>query len=287
MIQARNSMQVRQQIQSIRDAQKKIRDKIEHIKQQLRRLETIPGTQPWVSFNRVQTVRELKSPLPHLTLKDVLKHDLMALKSQLRDLDRKSMTVRVQAADGASRDFEKELEKKLKDAEKDGSLPENELAELRSKAESIIKQYVDILNAHPSEKNIERVLDKLETPLLLGSDTDSGICGEALRSVASASEKLVAQKEKTFRMNPTADNFDTLLQSKDTAQLVGGKTRWQPTDWKPARTTHKVVKGDTLSKIAKRYYGSMSHWDVIYMENYGVIGDDVRQLRVDITLRIP
>jgi len=286
MVQARNPMQVRQQLHSIRHAQKKIRDKIDHIKQQLKRLETIPGTQPWGSFHRTQTVKELKSPFP--TLKDALKHDLMVLKSQLRDLGRKTMTVRVQAADKAIRDFEKELEKKLKEAEKDGNLPETELTELRSKAESVIKQYVGILNAVPSGKNIERVLDKLEIPLLLGSDTDSGTCGEALRAVANASEKLEAQKDKAFRKNPTADNFDKLLQSKAIAQMVGGKTRGQPADWKPAQTSHKVKPGDTLSEIAKRYYGNMSHWDVIYIENCGVvIGDDVRQLPVGITLRIP
>jgi nucleoid-associated protein YgaU len=285
MIQARNPMQVRQQLHSIRDAQKKIRDKINHIKKQLKRLETLPGTQPWRSFHRAQTVKELKSPFP--TLKDALKHDLMVLKSELRNLGRKGISVRIQGADRANKDFEKELEKKLKEAEKDGSLPENELAELRSKAESVVKQYVGILNAAPSEKNIERVLDKLETPLLLGSDTESGTCGEALRAVASAAEKLVVQKEKAFRKNPTADNFDQLLQSKATAATVGGKTQGQPADWKPAQTSHKVIPGDTLSGIAKRYYENMSHWDVIYMENYGVIGDDVRQLRVGITLKIP
>jgi LysM repeat protein len=285
MNQTKKSSQFSQQLQSIRNAQKKIREKIGHIKKQLKRLESLPSSQPWVSFRRVQTVKELKSNLP--TLKEVLKNDLKVLTSELHELGREGINVQVRAADAASKDFNKELEKALKAAEKDGSLSGENLADLRFKAESVVKKYVDILRAAPSEKNMERVLDSLETPLLLGSSTESGVCGDALQAVARASEKIVAQKEKAFRNNPTADNFDKLLQSQGTASFVGGKTRLQPANWKPARTSHRVVTGDTLSKLAKRYYGKMSHWDLIYIENYGIIGDDVKKLRVGITLKIP
>lgn len=38
--------------------------------------------------------------------------------------------------------------------------------------------------------------------------------------------------------------------------------------------THTVVKGDSLSKIAKKYYGSISKWQTIYNANKTVIGKD-------------
>jgi hypothetical protein len=274
-----------QKIRSIRNAQRKIRDRIKQIIKQLKHLESIPGSQPWVTFRRVQTIKELNSP--HHTLKSALKQDLIVLKSELRQLHRDVLNVRLQPAERANQDFEKELERTLKVAEKDGTLAEGDLVELRAKAESVLQQYVNILKVAPTEKNIERVLSKAETPLLLGSDTDSGTCGKALNAVAGASEKLVAHKDRLFRKNPTVDNFDKLLQSKANAQLVGGRISWQPKNWKPARTTHKVRAGETLSILAKRYYGNMGHWDVIYLENFGVIGDDLKKLRVGITLTIP
>lgn len=277
--------QTRQQLQSIRSAQTLVREKIKRIQEQLKRLESEPGSPPWVTFRRVRTVEELRSH--HPTLQQALKQDLMLLKSHMRDLGKQVIGLRTKAAKQASRDFARRLEEVLKNAEKTGSLSDAELAELRAEAEDVLKQFVGILNSAPSEKNIELVLGELETPLLLGSDLDSGTTGEALRAVARASEKLVEQKEKAFRNNPTAANLDKLLQSKATAQTVGGQTRDRPKDWKPANTKHPVVAGDTLSSISERYYGDRSHWDVIYYANYGAIGDDVKQLRVGITLAIP
>lgn len=59
-----------------------------------------------------------------------------------------------------------------------------------------------------------------------------------------------------------------------------------PKGWKPANTTHPVVSGDTLSAIAERYCGNKSFRDVIYYENYGLIRDDVRNLRIGTILKI-
>jgi nucleoid-associated protein YgaU len=39
----------------------------------------------------------------------------------------------------------------------------------------------------------------------------------------------------------------------------------------PAARTHTVVKGDTLSKLAKKYYGSAGQWRRIYEANKDVI----------------
>jgi nucleoid-associated protein YgaU len=278
-------MNTKKHLHHIRDEQKRIRTKIDKINKQLKRLESVPGAQPWISFHRVQTIEELKSPFP--TLKDALKHDLTVLKSKLRDLNRMALATRVQAANRAREDFRREAYEKLKEAEKDGGPTESELADLRSKAESVLKRYVNILKVNPSEKNMENVLANLEAPLVFGSDSDSGVAGEAFHELSSASEKLVTQREKEFRRTPTSENFDKLLGDKERAMLVGGKTQDRPANFKPANTTHIVARGESLSEISRRYYGNQGYWDVIYMENYGVIGNDPDTIQAGITLQIP
>jgi nucleoid-associated protein YgaU len=36
---------------------------------------------------------------------------------------------------------------------------------------------------------------------------------------------------------------------------------------------HTVKRGDSLQKLAKKYYGDASEWERIYNANYGVITD--------------
>ena len=52
----------------------------------------------------------------------------------------------------------------------------------------------------------------------------------------------------------------------------------------PGPRTHAVASGDTLQKIAKRYYGSVTHWRRIADANRGV---DPSRRRPGTTLVIP
>ncbi|NLF18835.1 MAG: LysM peptidoglycan-binding domain-containing protein [Lentisphaerae bacterium] len=54
----------------------------------------------------------------------------------------------------------------------------------------------------------------------------------------------------------------------------------------PGTRFHVVVKGDTLSSLSRRYYGSMSHWPQLKQVNHDILGgrDD---LRLGQRLRIP
>jgi len=54
----------------------------------------------------------------------------------------------------------------------------------------------------------------------------------------------------------------------------------------PAPRTHVVVEGDTLSKIARKYYGSAARWEDILNANRGVVKDE-KSLVVGSTLTIP
>ena len=47
----------------------------------------------------------------------------------------------------------------------------------------------------------------------------------------------------------------------------------EPTNITPAGKTYTVVRGDSLSKIAKREYGDASEWTRIYEANRGLLKD--------------
>lgn len=47
----------------------------------------------------------------------------------------------------------------------------------------------------------------------------------------------------------------------------------EPRNITPAGKTYTVVKGDSLSKIAKREYGDVREWRKIYEANKDVIDD--------------
>jgi hypothetical protein len=50
---------------------------------------------------------------------------------------------------------------------------------------------------------------------------------------------------------------------------------------------HEVVRGDTLSKLARARYGDFRKWPVIYEANRKIIGDDPNLIRVGQRLWIP
>lgn len=57
-------------------------------------------------------------------------------------------------------------------------------------------------------------------------------------------------------------------------------------DTTPTVQTHTVVKGDTLSAIAKKYYGRASKWRVIFEANTDIISNP-DLIRVGQVLKIP
>jgi nucleoid-associated protein YgaU len=209
------------------------------------------------------------------------------LEAQNRDLRRQALRLRTRAARQRSRDFRKRLKEALKSAEQQGTIPESELAELLSDAESVLRERVGILNSDPTPKNIEPVLSELEILMLLSDDTEGGASGDAWRAVHRASGKIVERNEKVFRQNPNEANFDKMLQAKTMAQHIGTTREDKPANWRPANTAHVVESGDTLAKISERFYRSPAFWDIIYLENYSLIGDNVRSLRIGTELKIP
>ena len=55
----------------------------------------------------------------------------------------------------------------------------------------------------------------------------------------------------------------------------------------PSATIYTVVRGDTLSGIAGRFYGNQSRWKQIYDANRGVIGSNPNLIKPGQVLTIP
>jgi nucleoid-associated protein YgaU len=55
----------------------------------------------------------------------------------------------------------------------------------------------------------------------------------------------------------------------------------------PKMETYTVKEGDTLSSIAKKFYGEGADYMIIYKANQTLIGDDPDQIQVGMELKIP
>lgn len=86
------------------------------------------------------------------------------------------------------------------------------------------------------------------------------------------------QSKVTSTEAPRADfgNVQSKITSTERAIDVGGQ---------PART-HTVVKGETLSKIAKKYYGKASRYPKIFDANRDQL-DDADRIKPGQVLKIP
>jgi hypothetical protein len=278
-------------LKTVQDAQRRISEKIQAILAQLKKLQNVPGTQPWVSFGRVHKIEDLKSSFPDL--RTALRHDLLILKNTMRALKVSEKNLRTamvrKSALQNSKDFKKRLEKVLREAEKSGELNDKDLNLLLVESEQVLEEFISLLEANPSEDNIELVFSEMEVPFLLGCDSDSGACGRALRSAGKAAKILYERDEQRFRKSPDVKNFTKMLNSKARGYLVGAELDEKPKKWKntPPGTVHPVATGDSLSAISEKYYGDPGFWDIIYLENAGIIGDNPDVLKIDLQLNIP
>ncbi len=60
-----------------------------------------------------------------------------------------------------------------------------------------------------------------------------------------------------------------------------------PAEKTPEVRTHTVAKGDSLSKIAKQYYGKVTLWKQLYEANKAVVGPNPDLIKPGQVLVIP
>lgn len=113
---------------------------------------------------------------------------------------------------------------------------------------------------------------------------------EAVRLATENSQfrtKLALQSSPpaTLMQAPQRPAFRGTAQAAPEAEIVT-VTESAPPEASSGPRTHVIGLGDTLGKIAKRYYGSADRWPEIYEANRDVLRDPNR-LPVTVTIRIP
>ncbi len=79
--------------------------------------------------------------------------------------------------------------------------------------------------------------------------------------------------------DPLPDFSDVTGRSSSTAPIPAGAA--------PATRSYTVVKGDSLSRIAKSMYGNANKWRMIYDANKAVIGNNPDLIKPGQVLTIP
>jgi hypothetical protein len=236
----------------------------------------------------------IRNPHEFTTYRVALERHLQSLRSQQAKLKRTNREVRLALLESNSRKVRSSnriaARKILRNAEKRGQLTTDEEQRLIRHAQKTLRESLQLLGERPTRRNMVFSLQCLEDFMLVGGE-ESG-CEEGFAALASAVEQRYRQVELGFRKKPTAENLRGLLKAHAEGLLFShGDAEFppRPLGLKPPwpDKLHKVEAGDTLSKISEKYYGSPAYWDVIYMENYGVIGDNFRQLREGVVLRVP
>ena len=72
----------------------------------------------------------------------------------------------------------------------------------------------------------------------------------------------------------------------DFSDVTGGSSSTAPGAM-PAAGSYTVVKGDTLSRIAKQFYGDANKWRKIYDANKALIGNNPDLIKPGQVLNIP
>ncbi|MFB0553035.1 MAG: LysM peptidoglycan-binding domain-containing protein [Phycisphaerae bacterium] len=181
-----------------------------------------------------------------------------------------------------------EAEKKML-ANEDDPQVQSLLKAASKAADKMLEKSIDEVNANPSEKTLRVMFGDLAASQLLGSEQEERLTDEAMKAAVKATKIIKGKTEKEFRRVPTKENFKKLLNKMALHQSVGGSdedplhgvNRLLP----PGKYT--VIPGDSLSKISEKYYGNPGYWDVIYLSNFGLIGNNPDVIRPDITLDIP
>lgn len=226
--------------------------------------------------------------------KKQLEKRLRDLRRQLRSFKQQREGLRLALMQSNARKIRKKnrvaARRVLKDAEKRGGLTSDEEEKLVQYMQASLRGALRLVNGNPSRGNIKFALGTLGDLMLVGGS--EGACNEAFRALADAAVRRYRRVEKRFRKNPSPDNFKRMMKAYAEGSLLADESMEFP--MRPAglkvnwpEKQHTVKAGDTLESISKEYYGSPGFWDLVYIANYGIIGDNHRRLRPHIVLLIP
>lgn len=278
------------QMQQLGLDQKQLQQEISRLKAQLERLQEGKDLNYWVLYVEDNGKRRNSSKMEvvALTLKK-----LWALARQLaRKRRRLNIQTRVAGMEAERRRTRKFIKNKLKGAEARGELSEEELEQVLNKSEATLRNHTELLNDLPTKKNIQSAMHSLADYFAVGGSGE--VSEELQQAIRKAAAHLSGKAEESFRSQPTAENFEQLMDSLGNSQMLGNQElnaeeRAALKGWKPAPpgTVHTVAKGETLSQISQQYYNSPIFWDLVYIQNISKIGKDIRNLVAGTLLSIP
>jgi hypothetical protein len=126
--------------------------------------------------------------------------------------------------------------------------------------------------------------------LQLAGDDEGPEAVEAAAVVTEVASELETKDDDGFRRIPSSAGFKTWLNTEAERQalsnddprdlLAGANRRGVP-------ATYVTTSGDTLSQIAKRFYGAEHFWRAIYFANTCTEWTNPDRVRVGMTLRMP
>ncbi len=105
-------------------------------------------------------------------------------------------------------------------------------------------------------------------------------------SAASVRTTPTARPEETIEMPDLSERSDTSGSANSTSSTAT-VTPQRPAAPSNAVRTHTIEKGDSLYRLAQRFYGSGLKWTLLYEANRDVIGPDFNKLVVGKTITIP
>jgi nucleoid-associated protein YgaU len=125
----------------------------------------------------------------------------------------------------------------------------------------------------PSVNEVLRALHAVENVCVT---CDPKVLDLAERVIPIAMEDIELKAYRAFRELPSSERYGTCLAASKALEILGldSSTDYPVNPWPRCRVKapmrpgpYVVVKGDTLSKISKRYYGEANLWDAIYESN--------------------
>ena len=282
MVSATKQFTADPRIRQIQAQQKEIEKYIRIVLNDLKRIESGDLWDYWV------VIKESGKFSSH---KEQLRKRLNALRRQLARLKRQRREVRLAILESNARKLRHNnriaAREILRRAEKRGELSSDEERKLQQRTEASLNAALGVLKNNPSRSNMKFVLQALSDVMMVGGDESKAF--EALGEAASARFRAV---ESVFRKKPTGANLQKMMKAYAEGSMFGDAAGGFPpkpdglsVPW-PERT-HRVKPGETLAGISKEHYGSVGYWDIIYVANYGLIGDNYRQLRPHTVLHIP
>ncbi len=152
----------------------------------------------------------------------------------------------------------------------------------------IVKKATDELRDKRSARAVKKLLTALAQAQMVGPENE--IADAAMKTVGNAVEEMANDAERRFRRQPSVANYREWVEKRVAAQMAGRRdTKNSLRGVKRLRPPglYKVESGDSLSKIAEKFYGHTNLWDVIYEKNARKIGDDPNLILPEIFLDIP